>query len=229
MNFKVQAKRPTRRARQSFAQPAAGPQVIGYTIQHSFPGSVPGMASWVHSAQSEQLSEVAALKQRRRQNAEMRQEKLTALAAFAQPALADGAEERNGFADLLQELTSDRRRAIDAIREGFPASLLKDTSVYFKVPANRIRSIVRLPETTAHALIKRGANMDAAASERIWRLADLVAMAQNVFEDEDAAKAWLRTPNRAFRDVAPMDYLDTEPGAMSVRQVLNAIATGGAA
>lgn len=148
---------------------------------------------------------------------------------MTQPEYAAGADERNGFADLLQALTGDRRHAIDAIREGFPASLLKDTGVYFAVPASRIRAIVRLPETTAHALVKRGANMDAAASERIWRLADLVAMAQQVFEDEEAAKTWLRTSNRAFRDVAPMEYLDTEPGAMSVRQVLNAIATGGAA
>jgi len=54
-------------------------------------------------------------------------------------------------------------------------------------------------------------------------------MARNVFEDVDVAKTWLRTPSRAFHDVAPMDYLDTEPGAISVRQALNAIATGGAA
>lgn len=70
--------------------------------------------------------------------------------------------------------------------------------------------------------------MDAATSEQIWRLADFMAMAKDVFEDVEAAKAWLRTGNLTFRGAAPMDYLDTEPGAMTVRQVLNAIATGGA-
>ncbi|ATQ77206.1 hypothetical protein CR152_23815 [Massilia violaceinigra] len=138
-------------------------------------------------------------------------------------------DDQNGFASLLRDLASNQRRAIDAIRLGFPATLLKDAAWYFDVSAGRIRSIVRLPETTAHALVKRGANMDAAASERLWRLAHLVAMAQDVFEDDEAAKTWLRSPNRVFGDAAPMDYLDTEPGAMSVRQVLNAIATGGAA
>lgn len=135
----------------------------------------------------------------------------------------------NGFTELLRQATADRRHAIDAIRKGFPASLLKDTGVYFDIPATRVRAIARVPETTAHSLVKRGANMDAAASERIWRLADLMTMAQDVFEDEQAAKTWLRTPNRLFQDGAPIDYLDTEPGAMAVRQVLNAIATGGAA
>lgn len=135
----------------------------------------------------------------------------------------------NSFEALMLKLVADRHRAIEAIREGFPASVIKDAGAYFNVPSNRIRGIVRLPETTAHTLVKRGANIDAAASERIWRLADLATMAQEIFEDEEAAKIWLRTPNRAFRDLAPMDYLDTEPGAMAVRQVLNAIGSGGVA
>jgi putative toxin-antitoxin system antitoxin component (TIGR02293 family) len=136
---------------------------------------------------------------------------------------------QNAFAALLRDLGSGKLRAIDAIRIGFPASVLKDTGSYFAVPAHHIRAILRLPETTAHTLVKRGANMDPAASERIWRLADLMQLAHDVFEDEEAAKTWLRTPNRAFHDAAPMDFLDTEPGARSVRQVLNAIATGGVA
>ncbi|MFB9245117.1 DUF2384 domain-containing protein [Massilia antarctica] len=135
----------------------------------------------------------------------------------------------NAFADLVGTLSSDLSKAIHAIRNGFPASMLKDASAYFDVPANRIGAIVRLPETAVATLVKRGANLDASVSERIWRLADLTNMAEDVFEDEAAAKLWLTTPNRTFLNLAPLDYLDTEPGAMSVRQVLNAIATGGAA
>jgi uncharacterized protein (DUF2384 family) len=59
-------------------------------------------------------------------------------------------------------------------------------------------------------------------------LLDIAAMAEGVFEGEEAAKQWLCAPNRAFSGDAPIDYLDTEPGAKAVRQVLNAIATGGA-
>ena len=135
----------------------------------------------------------------------------------------------DSFFELLRQLGSDRGRAIAAIRAGFPAALLKDTGIYFDVPAQRIRAIARMPDTTAHALVKRGALMDAAASERIWRLADLMTQARNIFDDDEAAKAWLRTPNVTFHNAAPMDFLDTEPGAIAVRQVLSAIATGGAA
>lgn len=135
----------------------------------------------------------------------------------------------NYFEAILDDVSGDRARSIAAIRHGFPASVLKDAGAYFAMPTNRIRGIVRLPETTLHMLVKRGANLDSASSERIWRLADIMTIAQSVFENAEAAKTWLRTPNRTFQNAAPIDYLDTEPGAMAVRQVLNAIATGGVA
>jgi putative toxin-antitoxin system antitoxin component (TIGR02293 family) len=134
---------------------------------------------------------------------------------------------QNSFVTLRQELKSGRD-LVQAIRTGFGADLLAAAGDYFEVPAARIRAITRVPDTTAHRLVKRHALLDASASERLWRLADVAAMAEDVFEDEMAAKQWLRSPNQAFLGVAPIDYLDTEPGAKAVRQVLNAIATGGA-
>ena len=135
----------------------------------------------------------------------------------------------SSFGVLVQQFASNRNEAIEIIRKGLPASVLKDASEYFGVPLSKIRAIVRLPESTAARLAQRQGEVDAAVSERIWRLADVVHMATDVFEDDEAAKVWLRSPNRTFLNSAPMDYLDTEPGARSVRQVLNAIATGGAA
>jgi len=145
--------------------------------------------------------------------------------AFGDAGNADGPVR---FTDLLDLFGTKGADAIAAIRTGFPATLLKDTGQYFNVPAQRIRAMVRLPETTALALSKRNALMDAASSERLWRLADMMSLARDVFDNDEDAKIWLRTPNISFRDVAPMDYLDTEPGAIAVREVLNAIATGGA-
>lgn len=145
----------------------------------------------------------------------------------SQPLAPETVKANNAFAELVHELSRNRQEEIAAIRPGFSASVLRDAAAYFNVSLNRIRSIVRLPETTAHTLVKRGENMDAAASERLWHLADVTAMAEEVFDDPEAAKTWLRTKNRTFHDDAPIDYLDTEQGAMAVRQVLNAIACGG--
>lgn len=59
-----------------------------------------------------------------------------------------------------------------------------------------------------------------------YAVAEVEAMALEIF-GKDAASIWLRSPNLAFSGAAPADYLHTESGIKSVRQVLNAIVTGG--
>ncbi|UOD29148.1 DUF2384 domain-containing protein [Massilia violaceinigra] len=136
---------------------------------------------------------------------------------------------QNGVAHLVADMRLGQHRGIDSIRHGYPVTLLNDAAVYLDVPVERIRSLVCVPGLSAQTLTTRSANLDTTASERLWRLAHVIAMAQDLFEDDESAKTWLRSANLAFGNVAPMDYLDTEPGAMAVRQVLNAIATGGVA
>lgn len=59
---------------------------------------------------------------------------------------------------------------------------------------------------------------------------DVLALAADVFGDAAAAELWLHAPNAVFAGASPSGYLALHPeGAASVRQVLNAIATGGAA
>jgi putative toxin-antitoxin system antitoxin component (TIGR02293 family) len=60
-------------------------------------------------------------------------------------------------------------------------------------------------------------------------MGNTVKMALEVFESNEKATEWMRQPNRTLGGAAPLDLMDTEPGANAVRQVLNAIATGGAA
>ncbi|WP_153234699.1 type II RES/Xre toxin-antitoxin system antitoxin [Glaciimonas soli] len=119
--------------------------------------------------------------------------------------------------------------AVKSIREGYPAHILKSASSFFDVPDARIQSIAQVPATTASRLEKKQANIDPAATERIYRMGTVTRMAIDVFENQDAAIKWMCQPNRTLGGVAPLDLMDTEPGAVSVRQVLNAIETGGVA
>jgi putative toxin-antitoxin system antitoxin component (TIGR02293 family) len=119
--------------------------------------------------------------------------------------------------------------AVKAIREGYPATILKSASGYLGVPEARIYKVAHVPSTTANRLKKRGAKIDSGVTERVYRIGSITRMAIEVFEETDTALEWMRQPNRALGNVAPLDLLDTEPGAVLVRQVLNAIATGGVA
>ena len=119
--------------------------------------------------------------------------------------------------------------AIAAIRAGFSAAILKEASHFFDVPDARIQDIAQVPASTASRLQKKQARIDPAATERVYRMSTVTRMAIDVFEDQAAAIAWMRQPNAALGGVAPLELMDTEPGAVSVREVLNAIATGAAA
>jgi putative toxin-antitoxin system antitoxin component (TIGR02293 family) len=119
--------------------------------------------------------------------------------------------------------------AVQAIREGYSARILKAASSFFGVPDARIQNIAHVPASTASRLEKNEARIDSAATERVYRMGMVARMAIEVFENEEAAIEWMRQPNRALGDAAPLDLMDTEPGAASVRLVLNAIATGGVA
>ncbi len=117
--------------------------------------------------------------------------------------------------------------AVKLIRNGFSAHMLKSASGYLGVPEKRILEVVHVPTATAHRLQKNDQNVDPGATERLYRMGAVTRMAIEVFENEELAKEWLRRPNRSLANEAPLDLLDTEPGSASVRQVLNAIATGG--
>lgn len=150
-------------------------------------------------------------------------------AAMAAPARSSLRHQPALFAGLVANSASGGFAAVEAIRAGFPASMLKSASRYFGITDARLQAIVGVPASTAARIEKKAANIDAAASERLYRMAMVTRMAIESLGDPAMAVAWMREANHALGDVAPLELMDTEPGAASVRQALNAIATGGAA
>jgi putative toxin-antitoxin system antitoxin component (TIGR02293 family) len=65
-------------------------------------------------------------------------------------------------------------------------------------------------------------------SDRLYRLARIVALAKHNIGDAQAAARWLKRPNRALGGGIPLDLVDTEVGARAVEDVLGRIAYGGA-
>ena len=107
------------------------------------------------------------------------------------------------FTHLVADAPLSGFAAVQAIRDGYSIDMIKAASNFFGVADARIQGIAQVPASTASRL--------------------------EVFGDKCVAIDWMRRPNRALGEVAPLELMDTEPGAVSVRQVLNAIATGGAA
>ncbi len=64
-------------------------------------------------------------------------------------------------------------------------------------------------------------------SDRLYRLARIVALAKASLGGNDTAIRWLRRPNRALGGGTPLELIDTELGARTVENVLGRIAYGG--
>lgn len=136
---------------------------------------------------------------------------------------------RTLFHQLVMEPVVIGVPAIKRIREGIGVEILRSASSFFGVSQARIQQITQVPNSTAARLERAKARIDAAATERIYRMAAVMKLAADVFENEAAAIAWMCETNPGLGGAAPLDLMDTEPGADSVRLILNAIATGGAA
>lgn len=116
---------------------------------------------------------------------------------------------------------------IQQIRQGFDAVILKDVGEYFNLSEVRFLHLMGVPKTTAHRLIKKHERLNQNDSERLYRLAMVTKMAVDVLGSDENAKEWLTKPNFALQGAAPLEMLDTEPGAEIVKRILNSIETGG--
>lgn len=114
---------------------------------------------------------------------------------------------------LVEERLSSR--AIDALRQ----SGLTDEEVYSLVVPRR---------TLTHRRTRREA-LSRDESDRVVRVARVVALCEEVFGERERGWRWLRDAKRQFQGRSPLDLLATEAGARLVEELLYRIDEGMAA
>lgn len=94
-------------------------------------------------------------------------------------------------------------------------------------PRMRLYQVLGNPRTLQR-MVKERANKPLAleTADRLVRLVRLVARATEAIGDGAKARAWLQRPNRALGGRAPLDLLDSDPGARAVERVLGRIEHG---
>jgi putative toxin-antitoxin system antitoxin component (TIGR02293 family) len=86
-----------------------------------------------------------------------------------------------------------------------------------------------MPRRTLNHRIKKGERLTRDESDRVTRVARIIAMAEETFGNRQKASHWLHKPKRGFAGQTPIDLLDTEEGARVVEDQLFRIAHGLAA
>ena len=77
-----------------------------------------------------------------------------------------------------------------------------------------------IPRRTLEHRRQRGEALSLEESERAYRTANILALAEVVFSNRAKALSWMTTPKRRFDGETPMDLIDTEPGARLVEDAL---------
>lgn len=108
------------------------------------------------------------------------------------------------------------------IREGLPArSLLKVLNEAVNVASSDMLFVLDISQRTRDRL-KRTPKKRLALeqSDRLWRYAELLAAAIEVFGSREAAEDWLTKPATALDRRVPLELLSTAPGAQLVEDLL---------
>jgi putative toxin-antitoxin system antitoxin component (TIGR02293 family) len=113
-----------------------------------------------------------------------------------------------------------------AIRGGFPYTVL--TSVLASSGLTMIE-LAKSLNLSLRSLQRRGRQerLTSYESDRIYRLARILALAKELIGDDAAARHWLKQPNQSLGGESPLAALDTEIGARRVEEALGRIAYGG--
>lgn len=133
--------------------------------------------------------------------------------------------ELGGEEVLGRELSSDRDMR-EAIREGFPPAVVEELMRTSGLTLKELASALDLSPRSLQRR-RRSGRLARYESDRLYRLARIVAIASEYLGDHERALRWLKRPNRALGGLAPVAAIDTELGARQVENILGRIAFGG--
>jgi putative toxin-antitoxin system antitoxin component (TIGR02293 family) len=119
----------------------------------------------------------------------------------------------------------NKAQVIAALKAGLPVGSFNRLQGALAIPAQELAGIVQIPVRTL-ARRQKEKHLDIDESERVLRIGSLFDRAVSVLGDEDQARQWLKSPQRALGGHTPLEYADTEPGAREVEDLLGRLEYG---
>ncbi len=119
----------------------------------------------------------------------------------------------------------DLPTAANKVTEGFPTQTLKDVQEILNLSKREFADIIQISERTLSRRQKESV-LPTDESDRVFRIARLVAFAKVVLGSEEEAREWMKEPNFALGNCTPLQLAKTDPGAELVEQLLGRIDHG---
>lgn len=119
----------------------------------------------------------------------------------------------------------DPMKLMKALRAGLPTASLRRFKQATGLPDEEIAELLQIGARTLTRL-KSSSRLPPDVSDRLYAVASVYALAEEVFGDRDAAVGWLGAPQFGLRYQPPREFLSTELGRQQVRDLLNQIKYG---
>lgn len=132
----------------------------------------------------------------------------------------------SAIADFLggrKALGASPRTAVDwerIIHKGMPARSAEALKASIAVPDALLAQLLGISEKTLSRARAGEGRLDSVVSDRLFRVARIVALAIDVLETEDAALHWLKRPQIGLGGRIPLALLTTDAGRDQVEKLL---------
>lgn len=129
---------------------------------------------------------------------------------------------RRGVHDVLG---TSQPVTVGMVRSGLHPNVVRKLSKRLHLPTEQTLRIINLSKQT-YARRQQSRKLTSEESDRVWRVADIVAKATQLLGDEDAASDWLRSPAPALDGESPLERASTDIGARDVEQLIGRLEYG---
>jgi putative toxin-antitoxin system antitoxin component (TIGR02293 family) len=137
---------------------------------------------------------------------------------------------RPTYTTHLAELLSGPRDEVretgqwhERILEGLPFAAVEKVKARASLTDAEVARLLGIGEATLRRARASGATLDAATSDRLYRLSKVLAVAEEVLEGAGNAMNWMRRPQPALSGQVPLELLVTQAGADEVETLLRRI------
>ena len=132
---------------------------------------------------------------------------------------------RLGGAPVLHHEIQTDFDLLAALAEGLPAGAIDFLLGDGGLTPDEVHLLI-IPRRTLALRRQRGQPLTADESDRLARVARVLAFAEETFANRDKASRWLRKANRGLGGKIPLQLLSSETGGRLVEQALGRIAHG---
>ena len=126
---------------------------------------------------------------------------------------------------VIDYKSNDVMGRVAELKEGLPADIVDALGRELEISRKELARVAGVAERTLIRKIQEG-RLTADQSERMARVARLLARAIEVLGNKNRALRWLKAPRSYFGGQPPLDFADTELGCQEVVNLLGRIECG---